>query len=133
MSALVTDTHALVWYLMRSPKLSAMALARMRTTVATGDPLLVPTMCIVEIIYLIEKGRLPTIARERLVRHLDQPNSDLELAPLNREVADTVRRIPREQVPDMPDRIIAATALHLGLPLVTRDGRIRASGIETVW
>lgn len=133
MSALVTDTHALVWYLMRSPKLSAMALARMRTTVATGDPLLVPTMCIVEIIYLIEKGRLPTIARERLVHHLDQPNSDLELAPLNRDVADAVQRIPREQVPDMPDRIIAATALHLGLPLVTRDGRIRASGIETVW
>jgi predicted nucleic acid-binding protein len=33
----------------------------------------------------------------------------------------------------MPDRIIAATALHLGLPLVTRDARIVASGINTVW
>jgi predicted nucleic acid-binding protein len=33
----------------------------------------------------------------------------------------------------MPDRIIAATALHLGLPLVTRDLRIQASGIPTIW
>ena len=39
----------------------------------------------------------------------------------------------RAQVPDMPDRIIAATALSLGLPLVTRDGRIRDSGIRTIW
>jgi predicted nucleic acid-binding protein len=29
----------------------------------------------------------------------------------------------------MPDRIIAATALHLGVPLVTRDLNIRASGV----
>ncbi len=33
----------------------------------------------------------------------------------------------------MPDRIIAATALHLGLPLVTRDHRIRASSVTTIW
>ena len=33
----------------------------------------------------------------------------------------------------MPDRIIAATALSLNLPLVTRDGDIRASGVKTIW
>jgi predicted nucleic acid-binding protein len=33
----------------------------------------------------------------------------------------------------MPDRIIAATALSLGLPLVTRDGKIRASNVITIW
>jgi predicted nucleic acid-binding protein len=26
----------------------------------------------------------------------------------------------------MPDRIIAATAVHLGLPLITRDRRLQA-------
>ncbi len=35
--------------------------------------------------------------------------------------------------PDMPDRIIGATALHLGLPLITRDGKIRASDLRTIW
>jgi predicted nucleic acid-binding protein len=33
----------------------------------------------------------------------------------------------------MPDRIIAATALALGLPLVTRDRKIRAADLETIW
>jgi PIN domain nuclease of toxin-antitoxin system len=32
-----------------------------------------------------------------------------------------------------PDRIIAATALTLNLPLITRDAAIRAAGIETIW
>jgi PIN domain nuclease of toxin-antitoxin system len=33
----------------------------------------------------------------------------------------------------MPDRIIAATANHLNLPLVTRDRKIRSSKVKTVW
>ena len=41
--------------------------------------------------------------------------------------------VSRDVVPDMPDGIIAATALHLGLPLVTRDQRIQSAGIKTIW
>ena len=37
------------------------------------------------------------------------------------------------EVPDMPDRIIAATALHLRVPIISRDGKIRASQFETIW
>jgi len=36
-------------------------------------------------------------------------------------------------VPDMPDRIVAATGIHLGVPFISRDGRIRASSINTIW
>jgi predicted nucleic acid-binding protein len=32
----------------------------------------------------------------------------------------------------MPDRIIAVTALHLNLPLVTRDQRMQILGIKTI-
>jgi len=41
--------------------------------------------------------------------------------------------VPRDLVPEMPDRIIAATALRLDLPLITRDGRIASAGIKTIW
>ena len=44
-----------------------------------------------------------------------------------------VAEISRAAVPDMPDRIIAATARRHGLPLVSRDRKIRACGIETIW
>jgi predicted nucleic acid-binding protein len=53
--------------------------------------------------------------------------------PLDEGVAKAVYRVPRNAVPDMPDRIIAATALYLGLPLVTKDGRLRKAGISTIW
>jgi PIN domain nuclease of toxin-antitoxin system len=89
---------------------------------------------LVEVIYLVEKGHLPGVAWERISEHLDQPRSGLELAPLDLGVAQALQRIPRDRVPDMPDRIIAATALHLGLPLVSRDQNIRESGaVEIVW
>jgi PIN domain nuclease of toxin-antitoxin system len=34
---------------------------------------------------------------------------------------------------DMPDRIVAATAIHLGVPVLSRDSRIRGSMVQTVW
>lgn len=48
-------------------------------------------------------------------------------------VTDALERIPRSIVPDLPDRIVAATALHLGVPLITRDRRVQSAGIATIW
>ena len=105
----------------------------MQATIQGGDLIFVPTICLVEVIYLVERDRLPARALDQIYRYLDEVDSGLELAPLDRGVAEALSAIPRDQVPDMPDRIIAATALHLGLPLVSRDGDIRTSGIELVW
>jgi PIN domain nuclease of toxin-antitoxin system len=57
----------------------------------------------------------------------------MDLAPLDASVAAAVERIDRLAVPDLPDRVIAATALAWKVPLVTRDEKIRASGIPTIW
>jgi predicted nucleic acid-binding protein len=60
----------------------------------------------------------------------------LEIIPLTQSIALTVRRVPREQVPDLPDlpdRVIAATALHLGVPLISRDRKTRLSNVTTIW
>ncbi|MBZ5618987.1 MAG: hypothetical protein LAQ69_09725 [Acidobacteriia bacterium] len=42
-------------------------------------------------------------------------------------------RVPRAEVPDIPDRIVAAMGLYFGVPVLRRDGRIRASNVQTVW
>jgi predicted nucleic acid-binding protein len=83
--------------------------------------------------YLAEKNRIDANAVRRLVGALHDPRHVLSAVPLDVEIARQSASISREQVPDLPDRIIAATALRPGVPLITRDGRIRAASIQTVW
>jgi len=133
MAGVVADTHTLIWYLTNRRRLSFPAWSALDATADSGDPVFVSAISLVEIMYLTEKGRLPKTVVERIDQELGNPDVALAIVPLDVSVARLIERIPREQVPDMPDRIIAATALHLGVPLVTWDGLIRASAIETVW
>jgi len=133
MHGVVADTHAAVWYLTGAPKISTVAVERMRHSVLEGDGILVPSICLVEIVYLLEKGRIPAESWERLAQALETPESGYRVVPLDDAIARAVSRVPRAEVPELPDRIIAATALHLGLPLVTRDRKIQATSIETIW
>ncbi len=133
MPSVAVDTHAIVWYLMDDPRISTMAEAALDLATANGEPIHVPSVCLVELTYLIEKGRVSVEARERLVRAIDDPSTPLRLAPLDRAVADALEFVSRSEVPDFPDRIISATAVALRVPLVSRDGKIRASQVETIW
>ncbi len=133
MTAVVADTHAAVWYLLVSLRLSQRALEAFDGAARSGDAIFVASISLVEVTYLVEKQRLPEVALERLSNALRSTTIGLEVAPLDQGIADTLRRIPRDIVPDMPDRIVAATALHLNLPLVTLDRQIQAAGINTIW
>jgi predicted nucleic acid-binding protein len=48
----------------------------------------------------------------------------------DRNIALTLRQVDRSQIPDLPDRIIAATALYLNVPVISRDRRIQLSRIK---
>ncbi|MCI0390708.1 MAG: PIN domain-containing protein [Acidobacteria bacterium] len=133
MSACVADTHALIWYVLNDPRLSPAAQSAMQSAAAAGDSVFVPSISLVEIIYLIEKGRFPQALLQRIVGVLDDPLRELKSVLLDENVAQAVQQIPRQIVPDMPDRIVAATALHLNLPLIAADHQIRAAGIQTIW
>jgi predicted nucleic acid-binding protein len=76
---------------------------------------------------------MPASSRGRIITVLAMPNSPLELASLDLKVAAALELIDRAKVPDMPDRIIAATALALGLPLISRDRKIQLSQVTTIW
>jgi PIN domain nuclease of toxin-antitoxin system len=134
MSSIVLDTHAVVWYFFNSPKLSQPANTAIETAFNNGDAIYLSAISIVEITYLVEKGKLVTETLERLKRELNDRNSNLTIAPLDLSIGFCLGQIPRETVPEMGDRIIAATALSLNLPLVTCDTKIRRlSVIQTIW
>lgn len=70
----------------------------------------------------------------RVKAALENPDTGIAVLPIGHEIALEMEKIPRETVPEMCDRIIAATALYLGLPLITKDSKIRKlSIIQTVW
>ncbi|MDY6806451.1 MAG: type II toxin-antitoxin system VapC family toxin [Cyanobacteriota bacterium] len=134
MTAVIADTHTIIWYLNQSKRLSKTAEAALNTAVVGGNCIYVSAISVVEITYLVERYRLPEEALTLLIDAFSDRETALEIVPLNLAVARTIRQIPRDVVPDMPDRIIAATALYLNLPLVTRDLQIqRLTEIQTIW
>ncbi len=134
MAAVVADTHTVIWYLQNSSKLSTTALATLDSATQTGDPIYISSITIVEIIYLTEKGKIPQAALDQLTNALSNPKSGFIVVAIDLAIAQTLSQVPKDIVPDMPDRIIAATALHLKLPLVTRDHKIQAlTTIQTIW
>jgi PIN domain nuclease of toxin-antitoxin system len=133
MPGVVADTHTIVWYLSRDSRLSSTAHAALTAATTGGDLIHIPSICLVELTYLAEKGRLPSAAREALVEALDDPSGPCTLVPLDRLVAEALQLVQRTEVPDLPDRIVAATALALRVPLISRDRKIRASQVQTIW
>jgi PIN domain nuclease of toxin-antitoxin system len=78
----------------------------------------------VEIVYLCEKGRIPVAFWALLGEELRLGDGGFQIADLTWPVVEALGHVPRSLAPDMPDRIIAATALSLDVPLMTQDHRL---------
>ena len=133
MIAGVADTHTALWYLLKNPRLSATARQFMDDAAAAGQDIVLSPISLAEIVYLVEKNRLPASAYHELKNALADPDYVIEEAPFTVEIVDAMRQVPRADVPDMPDRIVAATGVYLGVPVISCDGRIRSSNVHTVW
>jgi PIN domain nuclease of toxin-antitoxin system len=110
MNAIVLDTHAVVWAFLDPARLSTEAVAALEAANKQHDIVWVSAISLVEISYLIEKNRLPSETKVRLLLEVDNPNSNLRIMPLNRDVADRIEQISRDMVPDMP--AVLLSSLH---------------------
>jgi len=129
----VADTHASLWYLLKNPRLSATARSFIDDAASAGHDIVLSPISLAEIVYLVEKGRLSASAYDELRKALMDPDFVLEEAPFTSDIVEAMRQVPRADIQDMPDRIVAATALYFGVPVISRDGRVRASSVQTVW
>jgi PIN domain nuclease of toxin-antitoxin system len=129
----VADTHAVVWYLFDIPRLSARASSIFSEAEERGDQIAVSSISFVEIIYLVEKKRIYAATFERLANEMQRSKAVLVEVFVDLQISRAMAAVSRDAIPDMPDRIIAATALHLGVPLISRDRRIQLSDVETIW
>lgn len=77
MSAVVADTHTIIWYLQNSKKLSPDAALALDGAINNGYAIYISAISIVEITYLVEKGKIPEIALEQFLQALTDPNVGL--------------------------------------------------------
>jgi PIN domain nuclease of toxin-antitoxin system len=101
---------------------------------ASRGPVAVSVISHWEIAMLVRRQRL-TLDREPL-RWIEEASirGPIVTQPITSAVAVQAGTFSDEVVGDPADRMIIATALAAGVPLVTKDARIRAAGVvETIW
>ena len=129
----VADTHTIIWYLFDDPRLSSTACSTIEQAGEAGNQIAIASITLAEIVYLVEKQRISEQTLELLLNAIDEQDSVLTEIALDRNVVKTLSKVERTQIPDLPDRIIAATALFLQVPVISRDRKIKLSDIETIW
>lgn len=129
MSQYVTDTMAIVLYL--SKRKLPLGVKQLFQSADLGLMIItVPAFVAVEVSYLFAKGRID-VSLAHLQQHMRQyPAYRFESLTLDIIEASA----PMTDIPELHDRLIAATARLLGVPVISNDPDITASAfVEVVW
>jgi PIN domain nuclease of toxin-antitoxin system len=130
MNQFVADTHALLWFLMASPRLGPAAKKAFDEASAGSALILVPSIVLAELQFVNEKlGRPFDFAA--IFKQL-QSSPQFQLVPFSPE--DVLDFIADALVPEMHDRIIVGVARRAGAACITKDSQVMASGlVATLW
>ena len=126
----VVDTHALLWHLDSSERLSRTASDIFQKATSGEVTIVVPAIVVAELYYLsIKLGRHMTPSE---LMDAIRVARGFEFSDLGRTQLERLNTI--EGIPEMHDRLIAAESLLLDAPVITRDRVFsNSSQIETVW
>ena len=130
---IVLDTHIWLWLCLEPRRLSSMAAAAIRRAANDGG-LAVASITLWEVAMMIVRGRVvPQGTPEAWLGALVD-RSGVTVKEITPSVAALATHFPDDFPADPADRLIAATARADGVPLVSRDARLRASSaVETIW
>lgn len=124
MEKVVVDSHALFWFLAENSKLSS----RGRNLIQEANEVIIPSIVLMEILYILEKSNLSF----RFVEIL----SELKLRrytayPLDLDIVTQALFISSKM--EMHDRIIVATAQFFDCYLISKDPEIQKIYQKTLW
>jgi predicted nucleic acid-binding protein len=122
MADYVTDTQALVKFMMGKKVINDKANQAFLSADKGECTIIIPAVVLMEVLYLFEKNRIEVglLHTEDLLR-----GQNYQFEPLSLEILKTASEI--DDIPELHDRLIAATARYLDIPIITNDPVIQES------
>ena len=129
---ILVDTHVVVWLAMEPAKISKKARAAIAEARHGAEGIAISDMTLLEITMLESKGRIHLSAS--LETFLTEVEARFVVLPITGRVCVRALGLPAAYPNDPADRVIGATALVEGIPLVTADDEVQRSRVvRTIW
>jgi PIN domain nuclease of toxin-antitoxin system len=129
----VAGTHALIWYATGEQRRLGRSALRLFTRADEGSAAIyLPTIVLAEFSDQLRAGRVGLASGYTAWEEALFASGHFFPVDLTREIVRRAERL--HGIPERLDRLLVATALHLGCPLIIPDPeRVAASGVVAIW
>ena len=129
----ILDTHALVWFVEGNKRLSESAKA---IIAAADSQMVLPLIALAEATIIIERGRTTISDVSKFLARV-YVDTRIEIFPLTLDVFERSLTPEGLRIPELHDRFIVSTGLHLQdlgetVEIVTKDQAITDAGVLSV-
>ena len=126
----VTDTHALIWWFIDSPKISSRASAIIEKCEGGENVIFVPSIVIAECLSIFDKKRV-SFNFKKLFEKI-HTSENFVLVALDYPILEQM--VALKQLPELHDKIIVSTAKYLKAPIITKDKNLhQLRAVTTIW